>query len=113
MCFVVFFVVFVWVVFSFFFFGGGGGGGGGFVVDELIRQADIFAWMYMLPTWTDHLAGLVVIRCLNPDCDGIFPGRVIPVTVSDLKTGTPVATLPGAWLYRVSSGTGRPGVSIV
>ena len=32
---------------------------------------------------------------------------------SDLKFGTPVATLPGAWHYRVSTGTGRPGVSIL
>ena len=32
---------------------------------------------------------------------------------SDLKTGTPVATLPGAWHYRVSAGTGQPGVSIL
>ena len=32
---------------------------------------------------------------------------------SDFKIGTPVATLPGAWLYRVSTGTGRPGVSIL
>ena len=32
---------------------------------------------------------------------------------SDLKTGTPVATLPGAWLYRVSARTGRPGVNIL
>ena len=32
---------------------------------------------------------------------------------SDLKFGTPVATLPGAWRYRVSDGTGRPGVSIL
>ena len=31
---------------------------------------------------------------------------------SDFKIGTPVATLPGAWHYRLSSGTGRPGVSI-
>ena len=31
---------------------------------------------------------------------------------SDLKIGTPVAALPGAWRYRVSAGTGRPGVSI-
>ena len=30
---------------------------------------------------------------------------------SDLKMGTPMATLPGAWRYRVSVGTGRPGVS--
>ena len=32
---------------------------------------------------------------------------------SDLKTGTPVATLPDAWRYRVIAGTGRPGVSIL
>ena len=32
---------------------------------------------------------------------------------SDSKLGTPVATLPGAWCYRVSVGTGRPGVSIL
>ena len=32
---------------------------------------------------------------------------------SDLKIGTPVASLPGAWHYRVSAGTGRPGVSIL
>ena len=32
---------------------------------------------------------------------------------SDLNIGTPVATLPGAWRYRVSGGTGRPGVSIL
>ena len=32
---------------------------------------------------------------------------------SDLKIGTPVATLLGAWSYRVSAGTGRPGVSIL
>ena len=32
---------------------------------------------------------------------------------SDLETGTPVATLPGAWCYRVSTATGQPGVSIL
>ena len=32
---------------------------------------------------------------------------------SDIKIGTPVATLPGAWCYRVSAGTGQPGVSIL
>ena len=31
----------------------------------------------------------------------------------DLKIGTPVATLPGAWHNRVSAGTGQPGVSIL
>ena len=33
--------------------------------------------------------------------------------ISDLKTGTPVATLPGAWHYRVSAETGQPGVGIL
>ena len=32
---------------------------------------------------------------------------------SDLKNSTPVATLPGAWRYRVSTGIGRPGFSIL
>ena len=32
---------------------------------------------------------------------------------SDLNIGTPVATLPGAWRYRISTGTGRSGVSIL
>ena len=30
---------------------------------------------------------------------------------SDFKIGTPVATLPGAWRYRVSAGTVWPGAS--
>ena len=29
-----------------------------------------------------------------------------------LKIGAPVTTLPGAWHYRVSAGTGWPGVSV-
>ena len=31
----------------------------------------------------------------------------------DLKIGTPVAILSGAWRYRVSDGTGGPGFSIL
>ena len=46
----------------------------------------------------------------NPAWAGIFSGSS---HTSDLKIGTPVATLPGAWRYRVSTGTGRPGVSIL
>ena len=45
-----------------------------------------------------------------PACVGIFSGSS---HTSDLKNGIPVATLPGAWRYRVSTGTGRPGVSIL
>ena len=66
----------------------------------------------------DRLVGLVVRRPprereipgSNPACAGIFSGSS---HTSDLKIGTPVATLPGAWRYRVSTGTGRPGVSIL
>ena len=47
---------------------------------------------------------------LNPACAGIFSGST---HTSDSKIGTPVATLPGAWRYRVSAGTGQPGVSIL
>ena len=32
---------------------------------------------------------------------------------SDLNIGTAVATVPGAWRYRVSAGTSWPGVSIL
>ena len=46
----------------------------------------------------------------NPACAGIFSGSS---HTSDLKIGTPVATLTGAWRYRVSTGTGRTGVSIL
>ena len=65
-----------------------------------------------------RLFGLVVRRPprerkvpgLNLACAGIFSGSS---HTSDFKIGTPAATLPGAWRYRVSAGTGRPGVSIL
>ena len=66
----------------------------------------------------DRLVGLVVrspprerkTPGSNPACAGNFSGSS---HTSDSKIGTPVATLPGAWRYRVSTGTGRPGVSIL
>ena len=65
-----------------------------------------------------RLVGLVVkasaSRAEGPGFEsrlrGIFSGSS---HTSDLKIGTPVATLPFAWRYRVSTGTGRPGVSIL
>ena len=45
-----------------------------------------------------------------PLVPGFFSGSS---HTSDSKIGTPVATLPGAWRYRVSPGTGRSGVSIL
>ena len=46
----------------------------------------------------------------NSACARIFSGSS---HTNDLKIGTPVATLPGAWRDRVSAATGRPGVSIL
>ena len=46
----------------------------------------------------------------NPASAGIFPGLS---HASSLKIGTPLATLPGAWRYRVSVATGWPTVSIL
>ena len=46
----------------------------------------------------------------NPACAGIFSGSS---HTSDFKIGTPMPILPGAWRYRVSAGTGRPGVSVL
>ena len=57
-------------------------------------------WLRRLP-WERKILGL------NPAFAEIFPGSS---HTSDLKIGSPVATLPGAWLYRVSVGTGWPGV---
>ena len=83
------------------------------LVDALsYQQARTHAHTY------NRLVGLVVRRPprqrkipgSNPACAGIFSGSS---HTSDLKIGTPVATLPGAWRYRVSAGTGRPGVSIL
>ena len=46
----------------------------------------------------------------DPACAGIFSGSS---HTSDSRIGTPVATLPSAWHHKVSTGTGRPGVSIL
>ena len=72
----------------------------------------------LLPPLLDRLSGIVVKAsasgaedlgyesCLRWDFSGLSH-------TSDLKIGTPVATLPGAWHYKVSTGTGWPGVSIL
>ena len=44
--------------------------------------------------------------CLEWDFSG-------PSHTSDSKIGSPASTLPGAWRYRVSTGTGWPGVSML
>ena len=65
---------------------------------------------------TDRLAGLVVKASASGAEDPGFESRFVldfsgSSHTSDLKFGTPVATLSGAWHYWVNVGTGRPGVS--
>ena len=67
---------------------------------------------------SDRLDGLVVKVSASGAEDPGFGSRSRRDSTglshtSDLKIGTPVATLPGTWRYRVSAGTGRPCVSIL
>ena len=84
--------------------GGGGGGGGGVVVVVYVYVYRLVGLMVRRPPRERKVPGS------NPACAGIFSGSS---HTSDLKIGTPVITLPGAWRYRVSTGTGRPGVSVL
>ena len=65
-----------------------------------------------------RLVGLVVkapaLRVEDPGFDSRM-GRDFSGSsyTSDVKLCTPVATLPGAWQYRVSAGTGQSGISIL
>ena len=66
----------------------------------------------------DRLAGIVVKASVSGAQDPGFESRLRrdfsgSSHTSDFKIGTPVATLPGAWWYRVCAGTGWPGVSIL
>ena len=80
-----------------------------------------YVLMTVSPPFLDRLVILVVnastSRAEDPGFEsplttGFFsPGRFIPRTLKSI--GTLVATLPGSWCYRVSAGTGRPGVSIL
>ena len=80
------------------------------------NRLDENAYTCFLPILSNRLAGLVV----KASASGVehpgfesrrdFSGSSL---TSDLKIGTPVATLPGAWHYRASAGIGRPCVSIL
>ena len=66
----------------------------------------------------NHLAGIVIkMSALGAEDPGFESHLRQDFSrsshTSDLNIGTPVATLPGAWHYRVSAGTDRPGVSIL
>ena len=89
-----------------------------FLCDNKTLSAAVCLCLCLFLSLFDRLVGLVVRRLprewkipgSNPACADIFPGSG---HTSDLIIGTPVATLPGAWRYRVSAETGRPGVSIL
>ena len=78
----------------------------------LMCYPDTLLWSLRLPCWSSGKAS--ASRAEDPRFESrlqrIFSGSS---HTSDLKIVTPVATLPGAWRYRVSTGTGRPGVSIL
>ena len=64
------------------------------------------------------LTGLVAKASISRAADPVFGSRLHKdfsglSHTSDLKIGTPVATLPDAWCYRASHGTGWPSVSIL
>ena len=69
--------------------------------------------------WTENrLVGLAVkvstLRAENPGFESYqWQDFSRSSHTSDLKISKLVATLPGAWHYRVSAGTGQPGVSML
>ena len=70
------------------------------------------------PPGKNHLVGLVVKASASGTEDPGFESRLRRdfsrwSHTGDLNIGSPVATLPGAWHYRVSAGTDRPGVSML
>ena len=73
----------------------------------------VFFFLFVLqpPPWSSDVrleSGIPGVKF--PLAPGIFSGSN---HTSDLKMGTQVATLPGAWRNRVSTGTGWPGVSML
>ena len=74
---------------------------------------------HVVPVTIHHrLVGLVVKTPASGAEDPGFESRLQrnfsrSSHTNDLKIGTPVTTLPGVWHNRVSSGTGRPGASIL
>ena len=67
----------------------------------------------------DRLVGLVVKASTSRAEDPMFDSRLHrgdffgSSHTSDIKLGTPVATLPGTSRYRINAGTGWPGVCIL
>ena len=89
-----------------------------FVFDFLNVIFPLTGFSLCRPVVLDRLVGLVVKASASRAKEPVFESRLRrdfsgSSHTSDLKIGTPVATLPGAWRYRVSTGTGRPGVRVL
>ena len=87
-------------------------------IDSIWNKKSVSSRELASPATLDCLAGLVVKASASGVEDLGFKPRLRrdfswSSHTSDLKIGAPVATLPGAWGYRVRAGTGRPVVSIV
>ena len=52
-------------------------------------------------------------RAEDTEFDSCLHRAIILSPTTDFGIDTPVATLPGAWHYRVSAWTGWPGVSVL
>ena len=83
------------------------------IIRKVINRVAI---VIFLPS--DRLVGLVVKASASGAEDLGFESRLGrdfsgSSHTSDVKINTLLATLPDAWHYRVSAGTGRPGVSIL
>ena len=85
----------------------------------LLLSSSFFQAITAVMPWSvDCLIGLVVMASTSGAEDPGFESHLRrdfsrSSHTSDLKIGTPVATLPGAWHYRVSTGTGQASVSIL
>ena len=82
------------------------------------HRALLLARKYCSLSLPHRLVGLVVKASASRAEDPGFESRLRwdfsgSSHTGDFKIDTPVATLPGAWRYRVSAGTGRPGVNIL
>ena len=75
-----------------------------FFFSALTSQTASLAWWLRRPPRERKIRGSSLAY------NGIFSGSS---HTSDLTIGTPVVTLPGAWRYRISAGTGWPSVSIL
>ena len=86
--------------------------------DDDFEGCSFWGFFFYRPTKPYRLVGLVVNVPASRAEDAGFESRLRrdfsgSSHTIDVKPGTPVATLPGAWRYRVSAGTARPGVSIL